>query len=115
MAPFCPEVLDLRRAMHQNLRLIREGASKDPSGLFDDAIRNSAQVVLLLANHLCFALEDRIQLLYEAGDYHEAQRVLDQQMSESAWFQRWLYGRRHSQMIKAIRRAVAREPNRAGT
>ena len=78
MAPFCPEVLDLHRAMHQNLRLIREGASKDPSGLFDDAIRNSAQVVLLLANHLCFALEDRIQLLYEAGDYHEAQRVLDQ-------------------------------------
>lgn len=102
-------VLELHRAMHQNLRLIREGDAKNPSEQFDQALQHSAQVVLMLAGEQSIDLSDRIELLFEAGDYAGARRALDKQMNEWAWHQRWMFSRQHSQMIKAIRRAVRTE------
>jgi hypothetical protein len=109
MALQTPPVLDLHRAMHQNLRLIREGDAKNPSELFDRALQHSAQIVLMLAGAQNLDLNDRIELLFEAGDFAGARRALDEQMKEWAWHQRWMFNRQHSQLIKAIRRAVSTE------
>lgn len=101
-----PEALALHRSMHANLRSLRLGASKSPSAVLDEALQQSAQVVLLLAECQNVELEDRIQLLFEAGEYRQAKRELDRFMTEANWCQRWLYNRQHGAMVKAIRRAV---------
>lgn len=104
---FNEQIQHCHHTMHRNLRTIRAGTCKQPNELFQQTLKHSAELVLLRAERIGARPEDRIQLLYEAGRYDDAQHELDEALAYWGWGKRLAYRWSNGQLIRAIRRAVA--------